>query len=165
MHSHDLTDDLQDLVEHLQRITGSTSVYVGKIKTPINPIKDGDDDTAHIKADAVPEIQFMYSTENADFMVDKVLKQDQGITYSLFTTPEGEENKDEAEAAAEEEVDEDGNKIVKPPKPQAEKLPKHILVPDVVREPRMHYYKVPRLGSYLAIKLEYNSCLFEEAFD
>jgi len=24
---------------------------------------------------------------------------------------------------------------------------------------------VPRLGSYLAIKLEYNSCLFEEAFD
>jgi hypothetical protein len=28
----------------------------------------------------------------------------------------------------------------------------------------MHYYKVPRLGSYLAIKLEYNSCLFEDSF-
>lgn len=24
---------------------------------------------------------------------------------------------------------------------------------------------VPRLGSYLAVKLEFNSCLFEEAFD
>jgi len=24
---------------------------------------------------------------------------------------------------------------------------------------------VPRLGSYFAIKLEYNSCLFEKAFD
>jgi len=24
---------------------------------------------------------------------------------------------------------------------------------------------VPRLGSYLAIKMEYESCLFEEAFD
>lgn len=29
----------------------------------------------------------------------------------------------------------------------------------------MFYYKVPRLGSYLAIKLEYKSCLFEEAYD
>lgn len=29
----------------------------------------------------------------------------------------------------------------------------------------MHYYQVPRLGSYFAIKLEYNSCLYEDAFD
>ena len=36
---------------------------------------------------------------------------------------------------------------------------------EVVREPRMHYYKVPKLGSYLAIKLEYDSCLFEGALD
>ena len=49
--------------------------------------------------------------------------------------------------------------------PAAEKLPKHILIEEVVREPKMHFYKVPKLGSYLAIKLEYNSCLFEEAFD
>jgi hypothetical protein len=27
----------------------------------------------------------------------------------------------------------------------------------------MHYYAVPRLGSYLAIRLEYESCLFEES--
>lgn len=29
----------------------------------------------------------------------------------------------------------------------------------------MHYYQVPRLGSYMAIKLVYNSCLFEDAYD
>lgn len=29
----------------------------------------------------------------------------------------------------------------------------------------MHYYQVPRLGSYLAIKLQYNTCLFEESLD
>ena len=38
---------------------------------------------------------------------------------------------------------------------------KHIFVPDIVREPEMFYYKFPRLGSYLAIKLEFNSCLSE----
>jgi hypothetical protein len=29
----------------------------------------------------------------------------------------------------------------------------------------MHYYQVPRLGSFLAIKLEYVTCLFEDAFN
>ena len=29
----------------------------------------------------------------------------------------------------------------------------------------MHFYKVPRLGSFLAIKLEYDSCLFEDALN
>jgi len=38
-------------------------------------------------------------------------------------------------------------------------------VPEIVREPKMHYYRVPKLGSYMAIKLEYDSCLFEEAYD
>lgn len=29
----------------------------------------------------------------------------------------------------------------------------------------MHYYKVPRLGSYMAVTLEYNSCLSQKALD
>lgn len=41
----------------------------------------------------------------------------------------------------------------------------HLLVKEVVREPRIKFYQVPRLGSYLAIKLEYNSCLNEASFD
>lgn len=50
-------------------------------------------------------------------------------------------------------------------KEQEEVLPKHIYVQEVVREPRMHFFKVPKLGSYMAIRLEYDSCLFEEALD
>jgi hypothetical protein len=44
-------------------------------------------------------------------------------------------------------------------------LPVSLCVKEVVREPRIHYFKVPRLGSYLAIRLEYESCLFDEALD
>jgi len=77
----------------------------------------------------------------------------------LFT----EEPAAEEEAVAAEEEDEiDPGKYKAPPKP---KPLRHILIPEVVREPKIHYYTVPRLGSYLAIKLEYNSCLFEDAFD
>jgi len=44
-------------------------------------------------------------------------------------------------------------------------LIKHVYVKEDVREPRMHFYKVPRLGAFMAIPLVYNSCLFEEALD
>ena len=44
-------------------------------------------------------------------------------------------------------------------------VPKFLIIPEVVREPKVHFFKVPRLGSYMAIRLEYKTCLFEEAFD
>jgi hypothetical protein len=52
-----------------------------------------------------------------------------------------------------------------PPKPFEEVLPKFMVVPEVVREGKIHFFKVPRLGSYMAIRLEYETCLFEEALD
>jgi len=77
--------------------------------------------------------------------VDQVLHQEQGVTFErLFSA--------EAEAAEKEEENPD-------------KIPRHVIIDEVVREPKMHYYRVPRLGSYMAIKLEYSSCLFEEAYD
>jgi len=83
-----------------------------------------------------------------------VLKKDQGITFDLLKVepaPAGSKKKGESRPST--------------PLNEPNAMPQHILVPEVVREPRIHYYQVPRLGSYLAIKLEYNSCLFEEAFD
>jgi len=78
-------------------------------------------------------------------MVDKILPIDKGITYQLF------------------------NEKVKEPyiiEPDIQNnLPRHILIREVVKEPKINFYRVPRLGAYMAIKLEYNSCLFEEAFD
>jgi hypothetical protein len=37
-------------------------------------------------------------------------------------------------------------------------------VPEVVRDPKMHYWKVPRLGSYMAIPMVYQSCLSVGAY-
>ena len=54
--SKDLTDNIQDLVNHLKKVSESTAVYVGKVTHPIKEIKDDDDDTAHIDPNAVPQI-------------------------------------------------------------------------------------------------------------
>ena len=82
-------------------------------------------------------------------MLDKVLQQDEGLTYNLFRKDVNsdfitEEKKDEKTGLT---------------------IPRHIFIKEVVTQPEIHFYNVPRLGSYLAIKLEYSSCLSEESFD
>lgn len=42
---------------------------------------------------------------------------------------------------------------------------KHVYVKEVVREPKMHYQKVPRLGSYMAVPLIYHNTLSDKALD
>lgn len=64
-----------------------------------------------------------------------------------------------------EELDDEGNPVPKMQVNEGEVLPKYFVVPEVVREPKMHFFKVPRLGSYMAVRLEYQTCLYEEAFD
>lgn len=81
-------------------------------------------------------------------MKGKILKSEEGITHDVFREPENEE-----EAPIDEEFEEGAE-----PKPKDNdilKTFKHIYVPEVVREPRMHFYKVPKLGSYMAIPLVY----------
>ena len=82
--SQDLADELKNLVDHVKMLTDSTAVYIGKVVLPIKKIDDEADDLSHIKAGAEPQIQFMHSSAEHQFMVDQVLKQDQGITYGLF---------------------------------------------------------------------------------
>ena len=145
----------------LKAATNSTSVYVGKLIQPTKPIKEDSDDNAHFDFDAEKIIRFNFSNQEHSFLIDKTLSKDQGLTFDVF------KNIEEVKADEPVEEDEDGNPVaakVESTEPQ-ENFPRHILVPEVVREPRMHFYRVPRLGSYLAIRLEYDSCLFEDAFD
>ena len=110
--------------------------------SPKNPIKDADDDSAHIDEASEKIVQFTHADEEHKFLVDETLSKDKGLTFDVFK----------------DQFDEEGKLIE-----QAEL--NHVLVKEVVREPRIHFYKVPRLGSYLAVRLEYNSCLSVEAYN
>lgn len=92
-------------------------------------------------------------------MVDKTLKQEQGLTFDVFR----EDEEQPSEEVPPPEEGEEGEVISEKEKPEV--FPKSVFVKEVVREPRMYFYKVPKLGSYLAIRLEYESCLFEGALD
>jgi hypothetical protein len=93
-------------------------------------------------------------------MVDNTLKQDQGLTFDVFRDDE----EVPAEEAPPEEEEVEGQEK-RAPKVPDEVFPKSVYVAEVVRNTRMYFFKVPKLGSYMAIRLEYDSCLFEGALD
>mmetsp|Transcript_1175 Transcript_1175/g.1774 ORF Transcript_1175/g.1774 Transcript_1175/m.1774 type:complete len:233 (+) Transcript_1175:64-762(+) len=128
--AQDLQDHLQGLTDHLQQFTNASAVYIGKLVAPKKPIKDGDDDQAHVDDTSEKIILFSHADKEHEFLVDKVLNKGSGLTFDVF----------------EDKLDEEGKLIEK------EDLD-HVLVKEVVREPRIHFYKVPRLGSYMAIRL------------
>ena len=43
--------------------------------------------------------------------------------------------------------------------------PTYIYIGNVVRNEKMHYFRLPKLGAYMAVPLIFNSYLTEEVFD
>ena len=92
-------------------------------------------------------------------MIDRVLTPEVGqITHSCF----GEQAEEEEPAA---EEDEEGNTAPKTKNEDILTTFKHIYVPEVVRESRMWFKRVPRLCSFMAVPLVYQSCLSDEALE
>jgi len=126
-------------------------VYIGKHEYPLKPVQDSDNDTAHLNETADKIIRFGHSTSGHEYVVDQILTNKQGVTFEVFKDKVVEEPVE----------DEEGKKVSF----EIDLNPPHILIKEVVREPKMHYYRVPKLGSYLAIRLEYGSCLSVESLE
>jgi len=88
-------------------------------------------------------------------MKGKKTKVEDGITFEVFQelSTQNKNNEESQESPAENTLE-----VVKPLVPT-------IFIPEVVREPKMKYYKVPRLGCYFVCALTYKSYLNEESFD
>ena len=92
-------------------------------------------------------------------MVDAVLGPDEGITHDVF-----KEGDDAEEAAA--GSDEEGEAKEATPADNILKSFKGVVyVPEVIREKRMSFQKVPKLGAFMAVPLIYNSCLTDDALE
>lgn len=163
--SRDLKDHLQYLVEYLKELTKSTAVYIGKYEPLKRRIKSDDDDKAHISEEGEKYVVYSHATEGHKYLVNKVLRPDQGVTFDVFKddeeVPENEEQQQQQEVGEENE-NEEQQQVYQEPK---EKFPKYIYVKEVVRNDKMHFFRVPKLGAYLAIRLEYDSCQSETALD
>jgi hypothetical protein len=103
-------------------------------------------------------------------MVGKQMNAEGTVTYGVLqpskdegaAPPAENENEKENEEVPAEGGQKDGKTAEKQ---EADKRLPHKFVPDVMKEPKLKFFQVPRLGSYLAISLKYNSCLYESSLD
>ena len=155
--SKDLEDNLQDLTDFLQKNTGATGVYMGKLVYPSKDIDDDADGDAHLDKENPKVVKYLTASQGHEFMVDVVLGPEDGITHDVFKEQEDEDKEDnegeEGEKAKSAEVD-----VLKSYKGV-------VYVPEVIREKRIHFQRVPKLGSFMAVPLVYNSCLYDEALE
>lgn len=125
---------------------------------PKKQIEDHSDDAAHINEEAAEEIEIIHaSPAEFKFLVGKTIKPNEGIAHRLYTAApanegEGEEDPPANEGEGEEE------------KPKSDE-PKSIFIEQVVRDKKVKFFRVPRLGSLLAVRLSYLSCHSEKAIE
>lgn len=150
--SYDVDDFLQELTQYLAEETLATGCYLGKLeklKKKVNPM---DNETAHVDDSAPLVIRYINTSFGSEFLIDKILTEQEGeATFSVW-------KEQEAQLDETDEVNEDS--IIK-----KKEAPKYVLVPNVIDDPRIKFFDVPKLGSYLAVPLIYDSCLFEKSFD
>lgn len=130
---------------------GTTGAYIGQLEPPHKSIEEDADEEAHIDLSNPPIIKFKFAnSDHQDLVVGTSLKPGQGVSHDVFA---------ESVTAANESLQLEGKSDA-----EVVKSFNHKFVPEVVRNPKMHYWKVPRLGSYLAIPMVYQSCLSVASF-
>lgn len=156
--SEDPYDNLEELAVYLHENTNATGCYIGKLEYPFKEIAEDAGENDHLDTESPEIIKFVFSNiDHRTKVVGTSLKPGQGITHNVFSEEFTTKN---------EQIDvgeEDGSYV------NIVEQYKHIFVEEVVRQDKMHFWNVPRLGSFMAVPLVYKSCLsvdsFQKAYD
>lgn len=147
----DVDDLLNEFTNHLRDALDCTGVYIGLLEKVKRPVSDLDGEGSHIDESAPEVIRYISASAGSEFLIGKVLRDEEGeVTYSVW--------KEDEEIVDKQEDEEQDLK-------DHEKKPKFAYVPDVVNNPKIKFFDVPKLGAYFATPLIYNSCLSEFSFD
>ncbi|CBN73873.1 conserved unknown protein [Ectocarpus siliculosus] len=109
-------------------------------------------------------VEFIAASEGREYMVGKEIKglkegedpedgeaKEEGVTFGLW-------KKTEQPPPAEAVYDEEGEIV--PDENEPELIPpEHVLIENVVRDPRVKFFGIPKLGAYLALPITYGSWL------
>ena len=154
--SEDPYDNLEDLSVYLHENIKATGCYIGKLEYPFKEIPEDANENAHLDMESPEIIKFIFSnSDHRSKVVGTSLSPGQGITHNVFSE-DFTTNNEQLDFVPEGSEQPDYSNIVD--------QYKHIFVNEVVREDKMHFWNVPRLGSFMAVPLVYKSCLSVESF-
>ena len=130
-----------------------TGIYIAQYEYPIQQPDENavDDYASHLDINRPQLLQYIGGDNKSSHqLLGQSLPNDIGVTYDLFKPPGGG---DEAPVDENDDADVDAKKE------------NWVYIPDVVVEPKVHYFQIPRLGSYLSVPIFVNSYLSENTFD
>eukprot|EP00825_Cyclidium_porcatum_P002631 TRINITY_DN1121_c0_g2_i1.p2 TRINITY_DN1121_c0_g2~~TRINITY_DN1121_c0_g2_i1.p2 ORF type:complete len:658 (-),score=176.34 TRINITY_DN1121_c0_g2_i1:285-2258(-) len=145
-----LVEELPEFLEQNKKLTG---VYIGQLNYPPKDINDDEEDeNAHLQTTQPKVIHYVgFSKSQRTIMEGKILPLEQGVTADVFKEKEAVEEQQQPE-------DDQQQKAVV-------QKPNYVYIPDVVKEPKMQFFKIPKLGAYIAVPLICKTCLNEQSFD
>ena len=156
----DFEEGLNDICEQLKNIIGATGVYISIYDLKRKEVNSLDEDeNAHIDPENINVLRYIHWNKDHDFLHGKILEPKQGVTYSLFMDVSGDEEGEEGgeEPAPEKNEGEEGEEGEVDDK--KEDVIKSIEIQDVVMDNKIKFFREPRLGSYLAYNISYQSSL------
>jgi hypothetical protein len=155
----DFEEGLNDICEQLKNIIGATGVYISIYDLKRKEVNSLDEDeNAHIDPENINVLRYIHWNNDHDFLHGKILEPKQGVTYSLFMDVSGDEEGEEGEEAPPEKNEgEEGEEGEVDDK--KEDVIKSIEIQDVVMDNKIKFFREPRLGSYLAYNISYQSSL------
>jgi hypothetical protein len=107
------------------------------------------------EVDSADSLHYIAATPSDNFLVNTRLNREKSVTLNLFNQEEGEETQEEEEEGSEK-------------KAKSTDLPA-LFIPNVLIGPysrRIYFHrKIPKLGSYYAVRLSYDSYLTEESLE
>eukprot|EP01083_Nonionella_stella_P260230 887568_1 len=160
-------DELLDRwVSYIQNRIAATAVYIADYDTTVEPVEPPDEDEENAGGDGdgdEPAEEELPGTlkyraawpEDHKFMLEEQLGRKYGVSHDLFQ----DEPKEEEEEEAEDGGDEAANEEITPLRRQI--YAANILQSDL--SDRIHFFRSPRPGAFLAVRAEYDSLLNEEA--
>ncbi|KAM3142503.1 hypothetical protein pb186bvf_005405 [Paramecium bursaria] len=118
------------------------NVYVCELEFPTKDfnIDEDDEENAHQNIEGAKLLTYIYASKGQEFLIKQSLANETGVTYEALKEPV--------------------------PNDDGEVIPnKGIYIPNVVKEPRIVFYKWPKLGAFYALSITYNTVILETSFD
>lgn len=101
-----MNDNLEELAEYICDFTEATGCYIGRLQPPMKNITDDADEDAHQDMESPLVIKISHASFDHKFMIDKVLKNNEGISHEVFVeAPVQEEEQQQIEQNPEDNLE------------------------------------------------------------
>jgi len=144
----------------LKDSTSSSCVSVAELRNDVFEAV-GAESSRSVRDPSSDYLKYISVSEPDSQLLKERLPAGEGVTHELFVQTEEDE-----QPVPEPMYDADGNEL--PPPPVPEKPLRTLFIANVLAGPRsdqIKFFGLPQTGSYLAVRVEYDSCLHDLVFD